>query len=93
MPPRGGGSGGSARGIGHERMTVAMELAAALHHSCSVRPDVSHKALMGQRTVSSVGVLPGELVEPGTKGRIVAALCLAIGAPSLSLRVLAGQGS
>ena len=39
----------------HELQTVAVELAAALHHSCGVRPDVSCKAPREQKTASSVG--------------------------------------
>ena len=33
--------------LGHERQTVAMDLAVALHHTCGVRPDVAHKAPKG----------------------------------------------
>ena len=45
-----------------ERQTVAMELAAALHHSCDARPDVSHEVLREQKTASSGR--PGVLKEP-----------------------------
>ena len=37
----------------HERQTVAMELAAALHHSRDARSNVVHEALRGQKTASS----------------------------------------
>ena len=50
----------------HERQTVAMELAAALHHSRDARSDVAHGALRGQKTASS-GMRPeplGEVSEP-----------------------------
>ena len=46
----------------HERQTVAMELAAALHHSCGVRPDVSYSAPRGQKAASS-GMRPALLSE------------------------------
>ena len=36
----------------HERQTVAMELAAALHHSCGVRPDVLREVPREQQTAS-----------------------------------------
>ena len=43
----------------HERQTVAMELAAALHHSCGVRLDVSHEVLRERVTASPAGARPG----------------------------------
>ena len=43
----------------HERQTVALELAAALHHSRDARSEVSHEALRGQKTAS-----PGTRPEP-----------------------------
>ena len=46
-----------------EWQTVAMELAAALHHSCGVRPDVSREVLREQKTASS-GRRLGVLKEP-----------------------------
>ena len=48
----------------HERMTVAMELAAALHHSCGVRPDATYNAPRGQKTASSAGARPGVFEDP-----------------------------
>ena len=48
----------------HERMTVAAELAVALHHSRGVGPAVPHAALRGQTPASSVGRRPGVLEEP-----------------------------
>ena len=50
----------------HERMTVAMELAAATHHSSPKGgwPGVTHDALRGQTTASSGGRRPGVLKEP-----------------------------
>ena len=45
-------------------MTVAAELAVALHHSRGVRPAVPHVALRGQTPASSVGRRPGVLEEP-----------------------------
>ena len=50
----------------HERQTVAMELAAALHHSRDARSDVSHEAPRGQITACS-GMRPAppeEVSEP-----------------------------
>ena len=46
----------------HERQSVAMELAAALHHSRDARSDVAHEALRGQKTASS-GSRPAPLEE------------------------------
>ena len=48
----------------HERMTVAAELAVALHHSRGDGPAVPHEALRGQTPASSVGRRPGVLKEP-----------------------------
>ena len=50
----------------HERMTVAMELAAATHHSSPKGgwPGATHDALRGQKTASSGGRRPGVLKEP-----------------------------
>ena len=46
----------------NERQTVAMELAAALHHSRDARSNVVHSALLGQKTASS-GTRPAPLKE------------------------------
>ena len=46
----------------HERQTVAMELAAALHHSRDARSNVVHEAPRGQKTASS-WTQPEPLVE------------------------------
>ena len=50
----------------HERMTVAMELAAATHHSSPKGgwPGATHDDLRGQTTASSGGRRPGVLKEP-----------------------------
>ena len=45
----------------HERMTVRMELAAALHHSAGPG---TNDAVRSQKTVSSRGVRPGVLQDP-----------------------------
>ena len=50
----------------HERQTVAMELAAALHHSCGVRPDVSFEVAREQMT-ASLGRRPGAAGPGATK--------------------------
>ena len=47
----------------HERQTVAMELAAALHHSRDVGPG-THVGLRAQKTASSGVRRPGVLMEP-----------------------------
>ena len=47
----------------HEQQTVAMELAAALHHSRDVGPG-THVGLRAQKTASSGGRRPGVLKEP-----------------------------
>ena len=47
----------------HKRQTVAMELAAALHHSRDVGPG-THVGLRAQKTASSGGRRPGVLKEP-----------------------------
>ena len=73
-PPRGGGdSDGSVRCFGYERQTVAMELAAALHHSRDVGPG-KDDGLRAQKTASS-GKRPGVPTEPeaqvgGSHGRL-----------------------
>ena len=46
----------------HERQTVAMELAAAVHHSRDARSEVAHEALRGQKTANS-GTRPEPLEE------------------------------
>ena len=48
----------------HERMTVAAELAVALHHSRGVGPAVPHEAPWGQTPASPVGRRLGVLEEP-----------------------------
>ena len=45
-------------------MTVAAELAVALHHSRGVGPAVPHEALRGQTPASSVGRRPVSLRSP-----------------------------
>ena len=65
----------------HERQTVAMELAAALHHSRDVGPG-THVGLRAQKTASSAGARPAALkvAEPGAV--VFAAWCSqAEGAP------------
>ena len=53
----------------HERQTVAMELAAALHHSRDAEPGPYH-GLRTQKTASS-GQRPGVLTEPEPQGGAV----------------------
>ena len=75
----------------HERQTVAMDLAAALHHSRDARSDVAHGALRGQKTASS-GMRPEpleEVAEP--QGLSAAPRCPDAGVPLLSVPLLAGR--
>ena len=71
----------------HERMTVRMELAAALHHSAG--PD-TNDAARSQKTVSSRGVRPGVLQDPAPQLVSEHAACpCSSGVPSHSLPALA----
>ena len=75
----------------HERMTVRMALAEALHHSCGVEPSGPNEAPRGQKTASAAGMRPDVLAEPGAQGRLVAPSRPGSGgAPSPSLPHLAG---
>ena len=76
----------------HERQTVAMELAASLHHSCGVRPDVSREVLREQKTASS-GRRPGVLKEPEPPVVVEHAACPCSGAPLLVVPSLAAAES
>ena len=80
----------------HERMTVAMELAAATHHSSPKGwwPVATHNALRGQKSVSSVGARPAALREPVPQLASEHAACpCSSGAPPLSLLVLADRAA
>ena len=71
-------------------MTVAAELAVALHHSRGVGPAVPHEALRGQTPASS-GTRPAALKEPVPQGRWPGALRqLGHVVPSLALPSQAG---
>ena len=71
----------------HERMTVRMELAAALHHSAG--PE-TNDAVRSQKTVSSRGVRPGVLQDPAPQLVSEHAACpCSSGVPSHSLPALA----
>ena len=76
----------------HERMTVAMELAAATHHSSPKGgwPDTTHDALRGQKTASSAGVHPGVLKEPEVHWEAATVGHVAAPGPLLAVPVLAG---
>ena len=68
----------------HERQTVAMELAAALHHSRDARSEVAHVALRGQKTASS-GARPAPLAEvAGPQGRAATVGYVAALVPTLA---------
>ena len=76
----------------HERMTVAMELAAATHHSFPKGgwPDTTHDALRGQKTASSAGAHPGVLKEPEVPWEAATVGYVAAPGPLLAVPVLAG---
>ena len=75
----------------HERMTVRVELAAALHHSAG--PD-TNDAVRSQKTVSSRGARPGVLQDPAPQLVSENAACpCSSGVPSLSLPVLADRAA
>ena len=76
----------------HERQTVAMELAAALHHSCGVRPDVSREVLREQKIASS-GRRPGVLKEPEPPVVVEHAACPCSGASLLVVPSVAAAES
>ena len=73
----------------HERQTVAMELAAALHHRRDVGLGVN-AGLRAQTTASS-GKRPGVLTEPEPQGGAVTVGYVAAPVPTLALSVLAGS--
>ena len=72
----------------HERQTVAMELAAALHHSRDVGPG-THAGLRAQ-TAPPPGSRPGILAEPGPQRSDCSLRHSSGRAPSLALVSLAG---
>ena len=74
----------------HERQTVAMELAVALHHSRDARSEVAHEVLRGQKTASS-GTRPetpeevsGPQEAAVTVGYVAAARAPSLATPSLA---------
>ena len=77
----------------HERMTVAAELAVALHHSRGVGPTVPHEAQRGQTPASSGGRRPGVLKEPEPPVVVEHAACPCSGAPLLVVPSLAAAES
>ena len=75
----------------HERQTVAMELAAALHHSRDVGPE-QHDALREHKTASSGGERPGVLKDPEPPWvEAVTVGYEAAGAPLLEVPTLRGD--
>ena len=72
----------------HERQTVAMELAAALHHSRDARSNVVHSALRGQKASSGTRPAPHEEVSEPQGGAVtdgyVAALAPWVARPALA---------
>ena len=77
----------------HERMTVAAELAVALHHSRGVGPAAPHEALRGQSPASPGGRRPGVLKEPKPPVVVEHAACPCSGAPLLVVPSLAAAES
>ena len=75
----------------HEGQTVAMELAAALHHSRD-GGRVTNCGLRAPKAGSS-GQRPGVLTEPEPQGRAVTVGYVAAPLPSLSLPVLADRAA
>ena len=73
----------------HERQTVAMELAAALHHSRDGRRE-TYDGLRAQKTASSGGQRPGVLTEPEPQWEAVTVGHVAAPVPSLAVPLLAG---
>ena len=73
----------------HDRQTVAMELAAALHHSRDVGPG-SHIGLWAQKTASS-GQRPGVLTELEPQGGAVTVGYVAAPVPLLKMSSMAGD--
>ena len=71
----------------HERMTVRMELAAALHHSAG--PE-TNDAVRSQKTVSSRGVRPGVLQDPAPQLVVEHAARPCSGVPLLAIPCLGG---
>ena len=71
----------------HERQTVAMELAAALHHSRDVGPG-KNDGLRAQKTASS-GKRPGVPTEPEAQVGAVTVGYVAVPGPLLSAPMLA----
>ena len=72
----------------HERQTVAMELAAALHHSRDVGLGL-YAGLRAQKTAST-GQRPGVLTEPEPQGVAVTVGYVAAPVPLLAVPLLAG---
>ena len=78
----------------HERMTAAMELATATHHSSPKGgwPDATHNASRRHKSASSVGPRPAALREPVPHLLTEHAACPCFsGVPSQSLHVLADR--
>ena len=73
----------------HERQTVAMELAAALHHSRDVVP-AQHVGQRAQKTANSAGARPGVLKNPEPQGGAVTVGYVAAPEPLLVVSSMAG---
>ena len=78
----------------HEQQSVAMAVAAALHHSANKKSPVvegTHSARQGQKTAAGTRPAPlAEVAEP--QGLSVAPRCPDAGVPLLSVPLLAGRG-
>ena len=76
----------------HDRMTVAMELTAATHHSSPKGgwPETTHNAPRGQRAASSAGAHTGVLKESEVQLEAATVGYVAAGAPLLPVSSLHG---
>ena len=72
----------------HERMTVRMALAEALHHSCGVEPSAPNEALWGLKTASAAGTRPEPLAERSAPQGAVTVGYVAVPGPLLSTPLL-----
>ena len=77
----------------HERMTVAIALAEALHHSAPKVRAEPYNAPQSQMTARAAGTRPGGLQDPEPQGRAVTVGNVAAPVPSLAGPLLAGAAS
>ena len=73
----------------HERMTVRMALAEALHHSCGVEPSGPNEGPRGLKTASAAGMRPEALEEVSALQGAVTVGYVSAPGPLLSTPLLA----